>query len=106
AAAIVAGLFPLNLLGELISIGTLLAFAIVCLGVIVLRQRRPDLPRPFRVPWYPWIPLAGIVVCVALMASLPRDTWIRLIVWLGLGLLIYAAYGARHSLLRSAREDR
>jgi len=100
-AAIIAGVFPLNLLGELISIGTLLAFAIVCLGVIVLRRRRPDLPRPFRVPVYPWVPLAGIAVCVALMASLPRDTWIRLVVWLVLGFLVYGAYGAKHSRLRA-----
>jgi APA family basic amino acid/polyamine antiporter len=99
-AAIIAGLFPLNLLGELISIGTLLAFAIVCLGVIVLRRRRPDLPRPFPVPGYPWIPLAGIAVCLALMASLPRDTWVRLVVWLMLGFAVYGAYGAKHSRLR------
>jgi APA family basic amino acid/polyamine antiporter len=99
-AAIIAGVFPLNLLGELISIGTLLAFAIVCIGVIVLRRRRPDLPRPFRVPGYPWVPLAGIAVCLALMASLPRDTWIRLVVWLVLGLVVYGAYGVKHSRLR------
>ena len=99
-AAIIAGVFPLNLLGELISIGTLLAFAIVCLGVIVLRRRRPDLPRSFRVPGYPWVPLAGIAVCLALMASLPRDTWVRLVVWLVLGLMVYGAYGIKHSRLR------
>ena len=99
-AALIAGVFPLKLLGELISIGTLLAFAIVCLGVIVLRIRQPRLPRPFRVPGYPWTPLAGILICVALMASLPRDTWIRLIAWLALGLAVYRAYGFRHSLLR------
>jgi APA family basic amino acid/polyamine antiporter len=58
------------------------------------------LPRPFRVPGYPWTPIAGIVVCLALMASLPRDTWIRLIAWLALGLVVYRAYGSRHSLLR------
>ncbi len=105
ATVLIAGLFPLNLLGELISIGTLLAFAIVCLGVIVLRQRRPELARPFRVPGYPWTPLGGIAVCLALMASLPRDTWIRLAVWLAIGLLVYAGYGARHSLLRRAADE-
>jgi basic amino acid/polyamine antiporter, APA family len=84
----------------LISVGTLLAFAIVCLGVIVLRRRRPDLPRSFRVPGYPWVPLAGIAVCLALMASLPRDTWVRLVVWLVLGLVVYGAYGIKHSRLR------
>jgi basic amino acid/polyamine antiporter, APA family len=102
SAALIAGAFPLRLLGELISIGTLLAFAIVCLGVIVLRRRRPELARPFRVPGYPWVPLAGIVVCVALMASLPRDTWIRLAVWLVLGALVYAGYGIRRSSLRTS----
>jgi basic amino acid/polyamine antiporter, APA family len=105
-ATIIAGVFPLNLLGELISIGTLLAFAIVCLGVVVLRHRRPDLHRPFRVPAYPWIPLAGIAVCMALMASLPRDTWIRLAVWLALGFLVYGAYGAKHSRVRRDSANR
>jgi basic amino acid/polyamine antiporter, APA family len=102
-AALVAGLFPLKLLGELISIGTLLAFAIVCLGVIVLRIRQPQLPRPFRVPGYPLTPIAGILVCLALMASLPRDTWIRLVAWLAVGLVVYRVYGFRHSLLRRVR---
>lgn len=100
AAAIVAGVFPLRLLGELISIGTLLAFVVVCVGVIVLRRRRPELHRPFRVPGYPWTPVAGVVVCLALMANLPMDTWIRLAVWLALGVLIYAGYGWRNSSLR------
>jgi APA family basic amino acid/polyamine antiporter len=101
-AAMIAGMFPLHLLGELISIGTLLAFAIVCVGVVVLRRRRPELHRPFRVPGYPWTPFAGIAVCLALMATLPRGTWIRLAVWLALGLLTYAAYGWRHSSVRRA----
>jgi basic amino acid/polyamine antiporter, APA family len=101
AAAIIAGVFPLKLLGELISIGTLLAFAIVCLGILVLRIQRPDLPRPFRVPGYPWTPIAGIAVCLALMASLPRGTWIRLVVWLAVGLVVYRVYGWRHSRLRN-----
>lgn len=101
-AALVAGAFPLKLLGELISIGTLLAFAIVCIGVIVLRRQRPELARPFRVPGYPWVPIGGAAVCVALMASLPGDTWVRLVVWLLLGLALYAGYGFRHSLLRQS----
>ncbi|MBL8267074.1 amino acid permease, partial [Steroidobacter sp.] len=100
AATLIAGAFPLQLLGELISIGTLLAFAIVCFGVIVLRRNRPDLARPFKVPAYPWVPLGGIAVCVALMASLPRDTWIRLALWLVIGAVVYAAYGLKHSKLR------
>jgi APA family basic amino acid/polyamine antiporter len=99
-AAIIAGVFPLKLLGELISIGTLLAFAIVCLGVMELRRRRPNLDRPFRAPGYPWVPLAGVAVCLALMVSLPHDTWIRLVVWLALGFLVYGVYGLKHSRLR------
>jgi APA family basic amino acid/polyamine antiporter len=108
AAALIAGAFPLKLLGELISIGTLLAFAIVCLGVLVLRRQRPDLHRPFRVPGYPWTPLAGIAVCIGLMASLPRGTWTRLVVWLAIGLLVYRSYGMRHSLMRHGlrRQDK
>jgi APA family basic amino acid/polyamine antiporter len=98
-AALVAGAFPLRLLGELISIGTLLAFAIVCVGVIVLRRRRPDLERPFKAPGYPWTPLGGIAVCVVLMASLPTDTWLRLAVWLAIGAALYAGYGLRRSAL-------
>jgi len=100
AAAVIAGFFPLRLLGELISIGTLLAFMVVCLGVMALRRWRPDLHRPFRVPGYPWTPALGVASCLALMLSLPRDTWIRLIVWLILGAGVYLAYGRRHSLLR------
>ena len=100
-AAVIAGFFPLRLLGELISIGTLLAFMVVCLGVMVLRRRRPDLKRPFRVPGYPWTPVLGVATCLGLMLSLPRDTWIRLVVWLILGAAVYLAYGRRHSRLRS-----
>lgn len=99
-AALIAGAFPLQLLGELISIGTLLAFAVVCVGIIVLRRLRPELARPFKVPGYPWVPVGGVIVCVALMASLPRDTWIRLVVWLLIGAALYAGYGFRHSSLR------
>ena len=96
-AAIVAGLFPIGLLGELVSIGTLLAFVIVCGGVIALRAPRPDLPRPFRTPLVPLVPILGIVVCLAMMAGLPRDTWIRLVIWMVIGLVIYFTYGKRNS---------
>ena len=99
-AAVVAGLFPIQLLGELVNIGTLLAFAIVCAGVIVLRRTRPDLHRPFRTPFVPVVPLLGIFCCVGLMAGLPKDTWIRLIVWLIIGLVIYFSYGRFHSRLQ------
>jgi APA family basic amino acid/polyamine antiporter len=99
-AAALAGVFPLGLLGELVSIGTLLAFVMVCLGVLILRRISPDTLRPFRTPWVPAVPLLGIISCVALMLSLPADTWIRLLVWTALGLVVYFAYGSRHSKLR------
>lgn len=98
-AAVIAGLFPIGLLGELVSIGTLLAFVIVSGGILVLRRTQPDLPRPFRTPWVPVVPILGILVCGYLMAGLPLDTWIRLIVWMALGMAIYFGYGIRHSVL-------
>jgi basic amino acid/polyamine antiporter, APA family len=100
-AALVAGFFPIGLLGELVSIGTLLAFVIVCVGIMVLRRTRPDIPRPFRTPFVPVVPLLGILICFGMMAFLPGDTWIRLIVWMGLGLIIYFAYGKNHSRFRN-----
>jgi APA family basic amino acid/polyamine antiporter len=96
-AMLIAGLFPIGLLGELVSIGTLLAFVIVCAGVLVLRRTDPAIERPFRAPFYPWVPLAGILACGYLMYGLPIDTWARLIVWMALGLVLYFVYGRRHS---------
>jgi basic amino acid/polyamine antiporter, APA family len=96
-AAIVAGLFPIGLLGELVSIGTLLAFVIVCAGVWVLRVKAPHVPRPFKTPFVPLVPILGILICLAMMAALPGDTWIRLGIWMLLGLVIYFAYGRAHS---------
>lgn len=96
-AAIVAAILPIGILGELVSIGTLLAFVIVCAGIIVLRYRSPNLERPFRTPLVPLVPALGILSCGALMAGLPKDTWLRLIVWLVIGLVIYFTYGKRHS---------
>ncbi|HEV7990528.1 MAG TPA: amino acid permease [Gemmatimonadaceae bacterium] len=96
-AAIVAGLFPIGLLGQLVSIGTLLAFVIVCFGVWILRVRSPEIPRAFKTPLVPLVPILGILSCFGLMAGLPGDTWIRLIVWLILGLVVYFAYGKGHS---------
>ena len=96
-AAIVAGIFPVALLGELVSIGTLLAFVIVCGGVIVLRRRSPNMPRPFKTPLVPLVPILGILICGGLMAALPPDTWIRLLVWMALGIVIYFSYGRTHS---------
>lgn len=102
-AALLAGVFPLGLLGELVSIGTLLAFVMVCLGVLILRRTAPDANRPFRTPWVPVVPLLGVICCCMLMFSLPADTWVRLAVWTGLGLAVYFAYGSRHSKLREPR---
>jgi APA family basic amino acid/polyamine antiporter len=101
-AALVAGFFPIGLLGELVSIGTLLAFVIVCFGVMALRYSRPNIPRPFRTPLVPVVPILGILICGYMMYSLPKDTWTRLIVWMGVGLVIYFTYGIRNSKL--ARE--
>jgi APA family basic amino acid/polyamine antiporter len=102
-AAALAGVFPLGLLGELVSIGTLLAFMMVCVGVLILRRIAPGARRPFRTPWVPFVPLMGVLCCGVMMFSLPSDTWIRLGVWTGLGLIVYFAYGRRHSKLRTIR---
>jgi APA family basic amino acid/polyamine antiporter len=85
------------------SIGTLLAFVMVCLGVMIMRRTNPDAPRSFRTPWVPVVPILGIVVCLVMMASLPWETWLRLIVWLALGMVIYVGYGRKHSKLRLAQ---
>jgi APA family basic amino acid/polyamine antiporter len=104
--AAMAGLVPLTLLGELVSIGTLLAFVIVCAGVWYLRVKEPNRERPFRAPLVPLVPILGIIACGAMMAGLPLDTWLRLLVWLAIGLVIYFAYGRHHSLMqRAARTE-
>ena len=100
--AILAGFVPINLLGELVSIGTLFAFVIVGVGIIILRSSNPALHRPFKVPLSPYIPMATVVSAAYLMNSLPLDTWIRLIVWMSLGLVIYFAYSYSHSNLRDS----
>jgi len=94
-----SGFTPINVLGELVSIGTLFAFVIVSLGVIVLRRTRPDLERPFKTPFVPALPIASAVVSLALMAALPASTWERLIIWMGIGVAIYFLYGRKHSKL-------
>jgi APA family basic amino acid/polyamine antiporter len=96
-AMMVAGLFPIGLLGELVSIGTLLAFAIVCAGIFVLRFTHPELKRPFRTPLFWLVSPLGVGACVFLMCGLPRDTWARLIVWMAIGFMIYFGYSRRHS---------
>ena len=96
-AATVAGFFPIALLGELVSIGTLFEFVVVSAGVLVLRRREPNRVRPFKTPLVPLVPILGILICGYMMYGLPSDTWIRLAVWLVLGLVIYFAYGRTHS---------
>jgi APA family basic amino acid/polyamine antiporter len=99
-----SGLFPISVLGQLVNIGTLLAFVIVCAGVWILRTKRPDMNRPFKTPWVPFTPLMGILISLALMASLPLDTWIRLIAWLLVGLAIYFGYSRKHSRLQAGEK--
>ena len=98
--ALAAGFTPIGALGELVSIGTLLAFVIVSIGVIFLRYRRPDLHRPFKTPLVPFIPILSALVSFALMLGLPFDTWLRLVIWMAIGLVLYFAYGYKHSELR------
>ena len=100
--AVLAGTTPIAVLGELVSMGTLLTFVIVCAGVIILRRTRPDLPRPFRTPWSPVVPLLGVAACAYLMTGLPGETWLRLLAWMGGGLVIYFSYGRRHSKVQQA----
>jgi basic amino acid/polyamine antiporter, APA family len=98
--AIVAALTPIDVLGEMVSIGTLFAFILVCGAVIYLRRSHGNLKRPFKTPSVPWVPLLGILFCLALMLGLPAITWLRLIVWLVIGLVVYFVYGRSHSKLR------
>jgi basic amino acid/polyamine antiporter, APA family len=100
--ALAAGFTPIGALGELVSIGTLLAFVIVSIGVIILRYKRPDLERPFKTPFVPFVPILSVLVCLGLMAGLPGETWLRLIIWMAIGLAVYFLYGYKHSELRKS----
>lgn len=95
---LLAGVVPASVAGEMTSIGTLFAFALVCLGVIVVRRTQPNVPRGFKTPFVPWVPAAGVVCCVSMMLFLPADTWIRLVMWMLIGLDVYSTYGVRHSV--------
>ncbi len=97
--ALAAGLTPIDVLGHMVSIGTLFAFVVVSAGVVILRRTHPDLPRPFKAPGAPIVPILSAVVSLALMLSLPGETWTRLFVWMAVGVVIYFAYGYRRSLL-------
>jgi len=96
---LMGALLPLRILAELVNIGTLLAFVIVCAAVLIMRKSNPEIPRPFRCPLVPLIPILGIAFCLLLMFSLPVDNWLRLILWLLIGFVVYFAYGRHHSAL-------
>jgi basic amino acid/polyamine antiporter, APA family len=97
--SLAAGLTPIAVLGHMVSIGTLFAFVVVSAGVLVLRRTHPELKRPFTVPWSPLIPALSAVVSLALMLSLPGETWTRLVVWMAIGIAIYFGYGHKRSKL-------
>jgi APA family basic amino acid/polyamine antiporter len=97
--AFIGGLIPLGDLAELTNMGTLGAFVVVCLGVIMLRRTHPELPRPFKTPFSPLIPLLGVISCSYLMLNLQRTTWIAFVVWNAIGLVIYFGYSYRSSRL-------
>jgi APA family basic amino acid/polyamine antiporter len=103
--ATLASLLPLRLLAELTNIGTLFAFVIVCGAVLVMRRIDPHAPRPFRVPLVPFVPILGILICLLLMLALPAENWLRLIIWLAVGLAIYFGYGRQRSVLARMRAE-
>lgn len=97
--SVLAGIVPPGMAGEMTSIGTLFAFSLVCLGVIVVRRTQPNAPRSFKTPLVPWIPAAGLVCCIGMMLFLPAETWIRLVMWMLIGIDIYSFYGVKHSVI-------
>lgn len=103
--AVLAAFISLEKLSELVNIGTLFAFVVVSIGVVVLRRTRPDLDRPFKVPAVPWLPIISVLACVWLMINLPVDTWVRFGIWLVVGLVVYFCYGYQHSRVRAESES-
>jgi APA family basic amino acid/polyamine antiporter len=101
---VIAGLFPVSVLGQLVSMATLMSFAIVSFAVLILRHKQPNLPRPFKTPWMPWVPLIGGTSCVVQMLLLPLVTWIQLLSWLGIGCVIYFTYGIKRSKVRLSQK--
>jgi APA family basic amino acid/polyamine antiporter len=96
-----AGFVPVKVVGELVSMGTLFAFVLVCIGVIVMRKTEPNAPRPFKTPLVPVVPILGVLVCAAMMISLPGLTWLNMFIWMALGLVVYFTYSAKHSKIRN-----
>jgi APA family basic amino acid/polyamine antiporter len=95
-----AGLVPVSDLGHMVSIGTLFAFVLVCIGIIIMRRTMPDAPRKFKTPFVPLVPVLGIIFCIAMMTSLPKESWERLLIWMLIGVVLYFVYGKKHSLVR------
>jgi len=104
-AAVVGSLVPIDDIGKMVNIGTLLAFVIVCIAVILLRRTNPDQPRPFRTPWVPLVPILGILFNGYMMYRLGWINWARLIIWLAIGLVVYFAYGQKHSKVQALPEN-
>ena len=104
-ACILAGMLPISILGELVSIGTLLAFVIVCIGVMVLRKTKPNLARPFKTPFVPMVPILGVAFCLSQMVALPGSTWARLIVWMAIGFVVYFGYGIHRSKVKHSMSE-
>jgi APA family basic amino acid/polyamine antiporter len=96
-----AAFIPIDRLGNLTSIGTLFAFVVVCIGILIMRKKQPDLPRPFRTPWVPLVPILGVVVNLALMAGLGAITWAAFLIWMAVGLVIYFSYSRKRSLIQT-----
>ena len=98
-----AGFVPARVVGEMVSIGTLFAFVLVCAGIWVMRVKMPNAPRGFKTPLVPLVPILGMIICFGMMAFLPLDTWIRLFVWMAIGIVVYFTYSKNHSLLRKEK---
>lgn len=103
--AFFAGFIPLSKLAELTNIGTLFAFSVVSIGVIILRKKQPDLPRAFKVPLVPWIPALAVLFCGYLALQLPAITWIGFVLWLVIGLVVYFSYGYKNSNLQNKQKE-
>ena len=104
--ALMAAFVPAQVAGEMTSIGTLLAFTLVCAAVLVVRRTMPDAPRAFKTPFVPYVPILGILTCVTMMCFLPADTWIRLVLWMLIGVDVYVSYGVKHSVLEPNQTHR